>query len=424
MRFIETKKLNDYVLGAGDLLHRGGAEDLCQGLNSLARVSLQEVSTTHDRQFLREVASVLNVVVSIIYHPHLSNKHEEVILRIEQAEQLGREDFLDTIKDSRLWKEHDARMIPEEVHYHRYIDELRIYENRFIAFLVDLIDRELARFSTFYLSRLPSISGISEKLDRNQVGEIIMEIDRLRRKTQFIRNTYFYKEVSKGKPISPKVQPTNILVKDRLYRFCFRFYRSFARYEDAVAAGRDLKEYYTILILRRLFDLGYMLTSRDEDGFSLENGEFVLRLDLTPERALALNVVCRTAPDHPVKHLLGFLVEGDWARTAAKLPLDDSYETVELLSLWELCYADGGRIQGLVADSEEALVQRFLSEKLHRIPADAAVYKKYCPVCRARRPAATDVGYSCSSCGSHYLFDTAGRDATIWFTKIRKGGSQ
>ena len=192
MRFIETKKLNDYILSTGNFLGEVTPEDFSERLNALDTISLQEFSIEHDRSFLREVASVLNVIVSIIYHPHISNKHEEVIIRIELAQQTSREDFLDTVRDSKLWKEHDARMIPEEVHYHQYIDELRIYENRFIGFLIDVIDKELAKFSTFYLSRLPVIDSATSTLDRGQIGEAIVEIDRLRRKTQFIKNTRFY----------------------------------------------------------------------------------------------------------------------------------------------------------------------------------------------------------------------------------------
>ena len=229
MRFIETKKLNDYIIGTGSFLTDNIVENFSERLDALEKVSLQSFSIENDKKFLRDVSAVLNVIVSIIYHPHISNKREEVIIRIEQAQQIGQEAFLNTIRDSKLWKAHDARMIPEEVYYYQHIDELRIYENRFIGFLIDLIDKELAKFSAFYLSRLPTLTSLDSTLDSSQVGSVIVDIDRLRRKTQFIKNTYFYREVSKGKPISHKIQPTNILLKDRLYRFCFKFYRSFAR---------------------------------------------------------------------------------------------------------------------------------------------------------------------------------------------------
>ena len=189
MKFIETKRLNDYIMGTENLLGAKTPAELSAGLCALQPISLQDFSIEHDRNFLHEVAAVLNVIVSIIYHPHLANKHEEVIIRIEQAQQLSREDFFDTVRDTRLWKEHDVRMIPEEVHYHQHIDELRIYENRFVGFLVDVIDRELSKFSAFYLSRLPTVASLSTPLDHNEVGAVIMEVDRLRRKTQFIKNS-------------------------------------------------------------------------------------------------------------------------------------------------------------------------------------------------------------------------------------------
>ena len=421
MRFIETKKLNDYVLGAGSFFDDDITSDLAERLDKLGDVSIQDFSIEHDRSFLREVSSVLNVIVSIIYHPHLSNKREEVIIRIEQAQRVDQESFLATLKDGKLWKKHDIRMIPEEIYYYQHEDELRIYENRFIGFLVDVIDRELAKFSTFYLSRLPTLTTFDEELDSKQIGEVIVEIDRLRRKTQFIKNTYFYKEVSRGKPISAKIQPTNILLKDRLYRFCFRFYRSIARYEDAASAKRDLRAYYTILLIREICASGFALTSSEKGRYRFENSEFELLLEMPENGALSLAVKCRAMSDSVSKHILGFSVETE--RQYGEPDIDaDGYEGAEMLSLWELCYADEGAPSGFRIGTEAELVHDWFASKVNKVSADKNIYRKYCPVCRSRGIDLTDGIYSCPSCGSRYMFDDTGSEETVWFRKIRKKG--
>ncbi len=423
MRFIETKKLNDYIISTENFLSDICAEDFSEKLRALDTISLQEFSIEHDRSFLREVASVLNVIVSIIYHPHISNKHEEVIIRIELAQHTSREDFLDTVRDSKLWKEHDARMIPEEVHYHQYIDEVRIYENRFIGFLVDIIDRELAKFSTFYLSRLPTIDSSASTLDRGQIGAAIVEIDRLRRKTQFIKNTRFYKEVTVGKPISPKIVPTNILLKDRLYRFCFKFYKDFARYEDMNAAKSDLRDYYTILLFKELDRQGFKLCDRENGAYNFKNDNFSLSIEPTDDGALALDVGYFGLKNRNAKHLMAFNVETEKDIKDIKLSGTADYDGAEMLSPWELCYIDGGIPFGEITDTEESLVRDWLNTKISKTSADKFIYKKYCPVCRTRSIDSSDDVYTCTACGSTYMFNECGEDVTVWFRKIRKRGN-
>ncbi len=420
MRFIETKKLNDYIIEVGSFFEDGIVQNFSERLDSIKDVSIQNFSIEHDRAFLREVSSVLNVIVSIIYHPHISNKREEVIIRIEQAQQVGQEAFLATIKDGRLWKKHDIRMIPEEVYYYQHEDELRIYENRFIGFLIDLIDRELARFSSFYLSRLPTLVSFNETLDSKQIGAVIVEIDRLRRKTQFIKNTHFYREVSKGKPISPKIQPTNILLKDRLYRFCFKFYKSVARYEDISSAKRDLRSYYTIMLFKALRKNRFELVETVEGIYLFKNPEFSLLLENVGDGGLSMLVECNAIHTPPAKHFLSFSVETERQSIELDSSCMNDYEGIEMLSLWDICYADLGVCSEGQIGTEAELIERWLKSKISIIATDKNIYKKYCPVCRSRGVDATDEIYTCPSCNSRYVFNEGGTDERVWFRKVRK----
>lgn len=420
MRFVETKKLNDYVTSVGGFFDEEIGADLPERLASLGSVSLQSFSIEHDRSFLRQVSAVLNVIVSIIYHPHISNKREEVIIRVEQAQQVSQEAFLDTLKDGKLWKKHDVRMIPEELHYHQYEDELRIYENRFIGFLVDVIDRELAKFSAFYLSRLPTLNLDGGELDSNEIGATIVEIDRLRRKTQFIKGTHFYKEVSRGKPISSKIQPTNILLKDRLYRFCFKFYRSIARYEDVSAAKSDLRAYYTLLLFGELCRCGFAAVASGDGEYVFEREDFFVTLRFTDKVTLEIETVCRTIEGAtPCKHVLGFYVETEVRLGEGEIS-SEGYEGAEMISIWELCCADGGRLSDFRMGKEEELIREWLATKISKVAADRRVYRKYCPVCRSRGVEANGGVYACPACDSRYMFDTDGEADEVWFRRIRR----
>lgn len=425
MRFVETARLYEYIIPTKQMMVYESPRSAYTKIERLKIQSMQGFSVEGDKAFLSEVASVLNVIISIIYHPHITNKREEVIIRIEQAQQIGEEAFRRILSDSRLWKQHGLKMIPEEVYHYQHIDELRIYENRFIGLLISMLDKELSRYSTFYLSRLPALKYMDVSLDDPSIGEIISDIDRLRRKTQFLMNTHFYREVMKGKPLSRKIQPTNILVKDRLYCYCFRFYRKFVRYEDAAEAKYDLAMYYTVLVLKELRHRGFTpahdpAEGTDDPKLVVENGEFKLIIGTTEDGDLHLTAIWKKYPKLPSEHLLIFKIDSDNRITAEDVPNYSDFDTVESVSIWDLAYAAKGK-QGIVeSDSEEKLIRAWLDTKINTAPVDRGIYEKYCPVCRSRDNEAVGAKQVCSACGSEYLFTESGGQDLIWFRKIRK----
>ena len=95
--------------------------------------------------------------------------------------------------------------------------------------LITTLSLELARYQEFYVSLIPSLDNDVEILDANLTNVALDKINRLQRKLRFIMNTHFYKEVSRVKMSFKSIQPTNILLKDRLYNFCFKFYRKFIK---------------------------------------------------------------------------------------------------------------------------------------------------------------------------------------------------
>ena len=221
MRLVEIKKLNDFIAAAGKDINLGSLSDMFEKIDKESPISLQREAIASDRDYVKELTSLLNVIITIIHNPHIANKGEDVIVRIEQANALGTDEFRQVLLDSKLWKRHGAKMIPEEVHYRRYTDELRIYENRFIVYLIDLIERDLSAYSAFYLSMLPTLELDGKYLSAGEVGDMIVALDVLKRKIQYLKGTYFYKAVSEGGILSGTIRPTNILTKDRLYKYSF-----------------------------------------------------------------------------------------------------------------------------------------------------------------------------------------------------------
>ncbi len=415
MRFIETAELNDLINKSLKLNKRRSVAALFSDIEDMELISLQNASLDHDVEFLRAVTSLLNVIVSIIYHPHISNKTEEVVLRVEKVGSLGNDEFRQILTDSKLWRRHGAEMIPEEVHYKQYIDEMCIYENKFICLLIDMVDRELTKYSTFYVSKLPTYDSRSASLPKNEVGDLIITVDRLKRKIRFIKETFFYKTVSREKPISGRIKPTNILTKDRLYCHCYRFYRRFVCYEDVEAIKTDLMIYYVLLILKAVKKRGFELapgTNMNDDVLKLVGAHFSLELEIVANGAISMTVMPKGTA--PARHLLRFSIDDVEENREA---VSGSYDSEESMSLWGLTALDAASVR--VCASEKNLVRSWLESKLRLAKLEHRIYSIYCPVCRARAVAEEKGIYTCNECGSQYVFlDPKGDD--VWFRKIRK----
>ena len=131
-------------------------------LNTLDIKSLQDLSFNNDLKFFKEINFILSVIISIISHPHISNKGEDIVLRSDQVHSLQNDMFKKTMMDAKLWKhKKNGEMIPEYVHYYQNVDQLNIYENKFIVMLIDLIENELAKFSDFYSTMILSFKDKS-----------------------------------------------------------------------------------------------------------------------------------------------------------------------------------------------------------------------------------------------------------------------
>lgn len=416
MRFIQATKLNEYIssLKSDYENFKGDALSAIEGARA---ISLQDLSLSQDASFLKSVSSVLNVIMSIITHPHISNKTEDVVIRIELANRLDHDSFVSTLKESNLWKRHGVRMIPEEIYYHQHEDELKIYENRFIVLLINLLDRELAKFYSFYFTRLPTYDSMSD-IDGGAVGENVMLIDRLRRKMSFIKNTYFYKFISKEKPISPKIQPTNILLKDRLYKFCFKFYRNFVKVEDVQKARANLQSLYLVLLLKAIIAEGYKLEYSENELWRFKGDSFTLELKSFYESHIELSVLWSECPEQKITHTLLFDVgfDGTVFENGEEMK---SCDFLNMISLWELTEILDGRKKTVFSGSEEENIKSWLKAKTLTLSLPSQVYNKYCPICKSRESENDGALFTCRACHSEYVRGK-GDGSSIWIKKLRK----
>lgn len=383
-------------------------------LKEIEFVSLQELSFEKDNEFFDEVTFILSVITSIIAHPQISNRDEDIIERAEQVGNITNEALKQTLRDASLWKEKDFELVPEYIHYHQHIDDLKIYENIFIGMLIKLIDTEIAKYETFYQKLIPSMEDNTLYIEQSEkIEQTLLRIANLKRKMLHIKNTAFYKEIKKANLSLKKIQPTNILLKNKLYNLCYKFYRKFVIYEDTKDLLSDFKKYYYYQILR-VFKLdGFQV---DEKSHDLVFNYLDKKIKLVSDENSA-NIYLEISYHNKIfKHQLILSTSRELIDEYIE---NKNYITTEVISLWNLYLVDSHKFVFSNQTSEIEIARKWVMSKLQEVVAKYNVYSKYCPICKDKNLTIENDTYHCSNCESIYTFKKETKDV-IWFIKVRR----
>lgn len=430
MKIIEENLLKNSILQLNKYVEKHqNMKNIYENISSLKMDSLQSFSIQKDNEFFDEVSFILSVINSIIARPHISTKQEEVILRSDLAGHIPSDAFLKTVRDHSLWKEKDYQMIPEYVYYRQYTDELRIYENLFIGMLIDLIENELNKYNDFYASLIPSFQENENELLENEVAETSLKrLDALDRKIKHIKNTYFYKEVSKEILVTKRIQPTNILLKDRLYNFCFKFYKKFIKYEDKIELQKDFIFYYYIVILKTFKDKNFKFNEKGKNEItndcyisSFIYNDYLITLETNQKAGIILKISLKDNSSNVFNHRL--ILDPNRINNQE---LDDfeieelKCSTTYIATIWNLL--DLKNMKNIFNNQveEKDIANFWVSSHFHETVAKKKIYQKYCPVCKSKNINETDGVYKCTNCKTIYTFKSNNEKETIWFINLRR----
>lgn len=394
-----------------------------ENIESLKIKSLQDSSLENDLTFFANCQFVLNVIISILSHPHLTTKGENVILRVDQVHSLSNEMFLKTVRDPQLWKKQHDEYIPEYVHYRLNVDEIKIYENIFLIKLIDLIEMETIQYASFYETMIKTLTH-NQQLSENDdsVQRAFENLSHLKQKLQKIKNTSFYKVVSKAKYKFKALHPTNILLKDRAYNVCFKFYKYLITYQNQEDLHKDFNLYYFCLMLQVLKTKKFTLNKEANEvdalttkKFTIKNKEFKLNF-IYDDKLNGWQIKIKpTKIDYQAVHFLRF----DMQELDLFNKVDDSlFDSAEIISLWSLMDENYQRLNNSFY-SEYELIQSYLESKMKFDKASYRIYSSYCPICKEKNlMSLDDINFKCFNCHSKYIFDDSKQ--TVWYLKIRR----
>ena len=363
-----------------------------ENIDKLPVLSIQDLSFENDIAFFKELQFILSVVLSIIAKPHLNNKRDEIIARSGEVALISEEDFQKTLRDSSIWKDNGKHvLLPEYVYYHSYEDEIKIYENIFVVSLINEMSFILDKYTSLYVSLLnvANKNGGSLVMNDSLQEKALDEVNYLSRRMSQIKETYFYKEVNKAKNKPRVFYSTNILLKDRLYNICFKFYKKLHVYETEEELGQSLFAFYYILILKTLKNMNYKCESKDSilgENDKLElpaelefNGDDSVKISSNKDENSFIFSFADPYSDAISTHKLFIVEDSNFQNTEVAISHDTL--TVEYLSPWHLGEVVNKKIiiENESLTQEQEMVQTFI--KNHRLVVDGSenIYSSYCP---------------------------------------------
>ena len=411
MKALEEIKLKDAISLITKYENDKDAKAIYSQINSLNLNSLQEFSFDADKEFFDEISFVLSVIITIIHHPHIISYHRDEIIRADLAGHIENDSFQMVFKDPKLWREKEAgEMVPEEVYYHEHIDELKIYENIFIGMLINMIDQELKKTLDFYVSLLPTLNISDELITTDEVKYAIETAEKELKMIRYIKDTYFYKVIKTCNLNNRKIIPTNILLKDRLYNHCFKFYKKFIRYPDVKSLSRDFTKYYFYKLLNTCKNNNAKyVKAKSSNDITLSISAYKLNLVMIDNDAkIEASVIKKDVSMHYTLYCASDIATFD---NSDIKDLDN-----QVITIWNLY--DGLTLKQIndKALIEDELIKMWLDSTMNEIVLDRSIYIKYCPVCKSHSITESDKVYTCLSCNSQYTFTS---DNKAWIMRIR-----
>ena len=227
---------------------------------TLSGITRNEVKR-FDPEFIEKIERVIPSLEEIVVNPHkFINEFAEVV-QVEKARKLTpravkymaqNADHVSEVLD-------DGRVIPKKILNVYVDDDLKIYENRFIMTLINrlqifielrhkyirehgdtrnsdqiTIKREVqVEDSLFTVDATITMSVPSDDEGARESNMDLLErLENIRRRTQFLVNSRFMREMAKAVPVSDPIAQTNIIRLNWAYQDAFKLWNFIHRYEE------------------------------------------------------------------------------------------------------------------------------------------------------------------------------------------------
>ena len=284
------KSINRSYHGHMKALTRAGRERdilaaLANGKNTYMRMDRIE-SSSFDSSWIDEIEGVIFDLGEIISNPRQNTKTEGNIVPVELARRINADSVQHLASHTQYVKEIDeyGNVIPSKILTMVHEDDIRTYENRFIATfvrrLVLFIEKryefvskfaELHDESVLMFKNKSIVDGaeveietkikINHKSDDEfslKSNEYVERIKEMRRYILYFYNSDFMKQLKTEKDVHNPILQTNIIRKNPLYHHCYEVYRFIEKYEQ-LGVHYKVDEQYSVFNDQELAEINQTL---------------------------------------------------------------------------------------------------------------------------------------------------------------------
>lgn len=405
------------------------------------------------------IISIMEKVLSITRKPVFQTDREQVVKRSETVSTIDREDFIETMKDTKVWKDKNGEKLPEFAHTHEAIDSLVKYENKFICLLVDLLSDEIDDFAFFEESLFLSMREEMESdylnyskhsflndfalfgfpynrvfsVQPKKLDELHERIKKAKKYIRYAKGSTLYKQVHPYR-INGNVLPTNILIHNTLYSACYRYYLDNYRSQDSKENSMDISFYnYAVLnLIRTLNDKEVGISDSafhlDGDGrvhfdplsFEKNGVSYVMREESS--LAFSFEVTYKGEVSKSIVRVRRRIGEKDVPDVLLQRKRDaESFDnSIILVSSNKSGFYDRVLVCSYYRRNEDGIMN-FIKSLTFLFPVEDIL--GICPLCGNRNAVIEGKKeYVCSSCEGVYAFVPEEKGYSLWVkTFMRKG---
>ena len=424
---------------------------------------------------LKEIKDLLNKVVSIVYKPLTSSSFKDSILRSETSGPLSTTSFLETTKDTKLWRNKDGDMSPEFVHSVENEDTIDIYENRFIVLFINFLEEKINELINLNMVKIPCIEDhyqtklnsyskfgvyndfymksypFSDVLDPmyDNIDDTYNGISELLKKVKKIKSTHFYKSLS-DKYIDNNIIPTSILLHNDLYFACYHYYKS----NSVLNVANEIRNnYYYNYFLLNLFlaiskenniriykindiKLEYINNRLHFTDFSFRRGNFkyTFKEDIK-ETGIHINIELIMGGNKNIKDILFDTNEANYYVYVSHYFNDLNKKDV-LKRLFE--YKDQVNSEILITNNNlvheynnilnlsylnnenNLLMMNLIKSFVLLFKCDKDLYIENCPICGSKNLLNNKSEYECLGCHGSYSILNIDKKDLVWVKALRR----
>ena len=383
---------------------------------------------------IAQIKAALPHITNVVRKPYVTLRTQTTKVRAERAGALSPEGIRNTIRDGKIWKQHEGEIRPEYIYAVEREDDYNSYENRMVKALIDRLIRFLrtplritkesipslyeSYFQVSHLNKLDLIKFMQTDTFRQakaRTYEDYTDLVRLKTRIGAYRQSPFYKTMEQYPVFSGSLEMTNLLTHNEDYHHCARLWSFLETQGSAVstlteAQGRNAYALFIFFGLVRAYrDLGFTLKddpyilSADHTyripATTLENEDFLVELWSPQDKYMQISVQAK-AVRHKEKYKI---------RLVEDLEITPEAGVDYYLSLYPTPYSD---IAACVVPNNLNSIQDLTS--IARITvltfaSEHSVYGNYCLVCGNPEVSENHGNVTCDVCGAHYNSRAGGR---------------